>query len=584
MNGQGWKRTTHSNAASLRRTTAVGSSWHFTDEQAIQCQRMGLVEQPTGLVEPRTGRVEHCPKLGVRPDILLGRFLATSVFAFLAAQLPSMAATVPDNMAQTGIAPLVSTHPEVAPLRPPIQGILSGPIQLPKPELKALISVDEHLNPYELDASNRTALSLKDALKIALVDNLDIGIAHSRQMSSRWQYISSLGKFLPDLNSGYALYGLAGKISLPFATSSSAAGGAPQPGLPSHFNVLSAGFTYNGYQGGQILFGALEQKHNMRAQNAAARATISDTLMEVTRQYNELLLQEALLLVHVRAVDTSNEQLRINTKLAENGLATNLDILQAQTQLSRDRQDLVSQEIARRAAAITLATTLNMPLATDVVLADRTVQKMRLVDNKTDIQQLLAMAADHRPELKQSQELWLAAKRAVGVAAAPLQPSLKLQGAVYGLGSDANNMAALYTLAMNLRWDVHGLGVTDSAQTVSAKWNARQRLLQQNQTLLNVFEQVRKSYIDSLRAERNIAETQNEVSSSQEELRLAKIRFEQGLGSNIDVFTAQRDVTSALVNHARAVADFNITQAQILHDIGLISVDNLTAVRPLVKQ
>ncbi len=70
-----------------------------------------------------------------------------------------------------------------------------------------------------------------------------------------------------------------------------------------------------------------------------------------------------------------------------------------------------------------------------------------------------------------------------------------------------------------------------------------------------------------------------EIAAAQEELRLARIRLDTGLGINIDVLNAQRDLTQANLNKAQAIAEFNMSQAQLLHDIGLISPLNLTSGR-----
>ncbi|MBX9666154.1 MAG: hypothetical protein K2X93_00990 [Candidatus Obscuribacterales bacterium] len=51
--------------------------------------------------------------------------------------------------------------------------------------------------------------------------------------------------------------------------------------------------------------------------------------------------------------------------------------------------------------------------------------------------------------------------------------------------------------------------------------------------------------------------------------------MDSGIGLNIDVLNAQRDLTQASINRARAVVDFNVAQAQLLRDTGAINVDGL---------
>ena len=131
--------------------------------------------------------------------------------------------------------------------------------------------------------------------------------------------------------------------------------------------------------------------------------------------------------------------------------------MQSKTQLSRDRQALVDQQADRRNAAITLADSINLSFVQDLVPIDLEVRKVRLVDPKVDISQLLRIAIDWRPELKQYEELRLAAKKAILVSAANLQPSVALSGNVYGIGPPSN-VQALGVFAVNINWRLRGHG------------------------------------------------------------------------------------------------------------------------------
>ena len=104
---------------------------------------------------------------------------------------------------------------------------------------------------------------------------------------------------------------------------------------------------------------------------------------------------------------------------------------------------------------------------------------------------------------------------------------------------------------------------------MTAKAQARAALLNSNQQLLYVVQQVRESYLNSQTAERQIEVADKGVISSAEELRLARVRLANGVGTNIDVINAQRDFITALVQKANAIIQFNIAQAQLLHDIGV---------------
>jgi outer membrane protein TolC len=484
----------------------------------------------------------------------------------------------------------------------PIAALDSAPdrdrITLTKPELKALITVNDYLSPFGLDATSSESLNLRNALLLSIDRNLDLAISRSNVKIQQNSFYSSLGRFLPDFNMQYSEYFAKGKIAFPFNSAAGSVGGSTTTTTTSTtalssatakntivpvdtpFILMNTGFTFYGYRGGRVLFGALEQRNNLRAARAGEKATLSDTLLTVTKNYYNLVLSEALLQIRIQAVRTSEEQLRNNKDLFEAGLATNLDVLQSKTQLARDRQSLVDQQIARRNAAITLANTLNANLGADINAVDSMVRKVRLVDPKMKISDLLRIAIDNRPELKQYEELRKAAKKEIIVAQAPLQPTFAVTGNVYGIGPPSS-VEALFVLGITARWQLAGFGTVDAFNTQTARWQARQAQLTANKELVTVLNQVRSAILQSLDTERNIEEASDEVASSLEELRLAQLRFQSGLGTNLDIITAQRDYTQAQIDKAQAMINFDIAQAQLLHDVGMTSVDGLTSGRLL---
>jgi outer membrane protein TolC len=287
------------------------------------------------------------------------------------------------------------------------------------------------------------------------------------------------------------------------------------------------------------------------------------------------------------------------------------------------------------------------------------IRKVRLIDPTLDINTLVALAVLNRPELRQYEQLRVAARRNIQVAAAPLYPQMQFFGSVNGNGAtlghsqvltkpsfttvavaapsasstiispnagvtsasgtmvsagnvqsitgfpgigtsnttplvasasqynpptlESRQMKESYTIGLRVDWNYPGLGVPTASNVWAAKALARQALLNSNQQLLNVLQQVRESYLLSQTAEREIEVTTKAVISAAEELRLSRVRLANGVGTNIDVINSQRDFTTALVNKAQAIIQFNIAQAQLLHDIGLITVDTLTSGR-LVKR
>ncbi len=474
-------------------------------------------------------------------------------------------------------------------------------IQLKPPPLQSLISVNSFLNPFQLDANATRNINLRQALGMGLNQNLDLAIVRTNTKQKEYVYYSSLGNFLPDPNFGYSDFIPDGRIGLPNGFASAFTGGVASLGgtngaadaragssgsqtirIHSPFEFMHGGIDFYAYRGGSVFFGAQQSKHNFRAARYQEKAGLSDMLMTVTQNYYNLILAETLLQIRIQAVRTSEEQLRRNQDRFHSGLATNLDVLQSETQLSTDKQSLVDQQVSRRSAAIALADSLYANLGEDFIPEETLIRKIRLIDPRLNIADILQLAIDHRPELKQYEELRLAARKAIMVSAANLQPTLLLSGSVYGIGPPSN-IQALNVFSVNANWRLRGFGTVDAMNVEQARWQARQARLQAQKELQTVLNQVRNSYLQILDKERNIEETSKQCASALEELRLAELRKSHGLGLNLDVITGQRDYTQALVAKAQAIINFNIAQAQLLHDMGLISVDALTGGRLLSK-
>ncbi|HNA74528.1 MAG TPA: TolC family protein, partial [Candidatus Obscuribacter sp.] len=122
-------------------------------------------------------------------------------------------------------------------------------IDLKRPSYKALISIDQKIDPFVLDATGSRGIGLADVVDATLKTNLDIGIADYDERIKRTNLLGSYGKFLPDLSLSYQYNYLKGKANVPFGASLE----------PLAFNnpliITSAGFKYYGYRGGSVLFG-----------------------------------------------------------------------------------------------------------------------------------------------------------------------------------------------------------------------------------------------------------------------------------------------------------------------------------------
>jgi outer membrane protein TolC len=479
------------------------------------------------------------------------------------------------------------------------------------PLLSGLITLNKTLPSYQLDAGSSLEITLSDVLDSVLLQNLDIKIAGCDVLNKRWQYIGALSQFLPSLNNSVGYQGIHGNYVSPAGLI-----------IPIANPFYSSGFSFTEtlFKGGSIIFGATETHHEYKAAQLLLQGTSNDMMLEAASQYYKLALNDALLQIRMKLVDTAQALVVVQKDLYENGVNTELDVLQAKYELSEARQALIAQQIERRQAAVTLATVLNLNPDNDLVLHDRTVSKLRLVDDTLPMNDLIRIAIDSRPELKHYEQLRLAAKDKVRVARAALFPTVSTTGTIIGTGSRATNVSSsagstsmsssglavgavgaasdlalsgsgsgttkwttssLGVIGLDVTWTLGGLGIAQESQVESARAEARRATLDFDRNLARIYEEVRDSFLTSLKNENLINETTDAVNFTEEGLRVAVVRLKDGVGTYLDVINAQRNYTKALIDKANAIIAYDTAQVSMLHALGRMNVATIAGKAPV---
>ena len=266
--------------------------------------------------------------------------------------------------------------------------------------------------------------------------------------------------------------------------------------------------------------------------------------------------------------------------------------MQSETQLASDRQALLQQEVTVRQAALALNFSLNYPMAVNLVPVEETITESPLFRARAGIRELVDLALDRRPELREYELFKFAAARNVQVAAAPLYPQVVLftqysyaNTTVHAppRTSSSNTAGAgvfggrfeTYQQGLGLVWNLNGIGFVNIANIAAAQCLNRQASVQANQELQTILQQVRSSFLSWRAAREQIDNAARGVDSSAEALRIAVVRLREGVGTNLELIQAQRDYITALSTQAQAIVGSNLAQAQLLHDTGIISMDTL---------
>lgn len=298
---------------------------------------------------------------------------------------------------------------------------------------------------------------------------------------------------------------------------------------------------------------------------AAEQQVRSDELqVEITREQLRLdvatdyySLQEADETVRIAqvAIETNRINLRDAVQLREAGLGTQFSVLQADVELANARQQLsnaVAQvQIRRRQLAVRIAAPLTIDLATADPIQVAGTWNLSLDDS-------IVLAIKNRAELEQflvQRNLSAEQRKA---ALAQLAPTINLTAQYSLLDSfdDSFGLADGYSATVGLRWNFFDGGA------------ARARADQQSANIaiaeLNFADgrdqvrfQVEQNYANLIATSENVSTTGQAVVQAREAVRLAFLRREAGVGTELEVRNAISNLTQAQGNRVNAILGYN---------------------------
>ena len=162
---------------------------------------------------------------------------------------------------------------------------------------------------------------------------------------------------------------------------------------------------------------------------------------------------------------------------------------------------------------------------------------------------------ERRPDLRQAEQSLVAANARIGQAKAAYYPSISLTGF---FGGESSTLSGLFD-AQSRIWQFAGSAaqtVFDAGRTRSrvgaAEARQQQALAQYQSAIQNAF----KDALDALVAQRKAREVmeaeQMRIDALQSSMRLAQLRYDNGVSSLLDVLIAERALLDAQLNRVEA--------------------------------
>jgi OMF family outer membrane factor len=307
--------------------------------------------------------------------------------------------------------------------------------------------------------------------------------------------------------------------------------------------------------------------------------SLRDLRLETATSYFNLQEADEGVRIGQAGVKASLVSLRDSRARYNAGVNTKLEVLEAETQLARDRNILTSnlgrQDVERR----NLARVLDLPQ--DVTPTAATpAQPLGLWE--PSLQESIVAAYNFREELDQLILNISINNSQANASLAAVQPVLRFvnsttttrtQGQTNQSSSGTIDMddftyGLQNSTALTATWRLFD-GGRARAQYRRSKQAAEASQFQFSSTRDQIRLEVEQSFFGLRTAIQSIDTSASEVLSSRESLRLSQLRVQAGVSTQREVVNNQRDLTQAELKYARAINDYNTNLSQLRRRTGL---------------
>ena len=469
--------------------------------------------------------------------------------------------------------------------------------------LALALAAVEPLPGQQPPRGDTTAVSLADAIRIAVGRSEEVRLAQSQVRLAEAQVGSARSAALPQLDarvgytrtfaSPFAGGGFTLPDSLRFEPDTTAtiaerirylernAPNAGLMGLGALFGNLPFGqenaytATLTGsqplYAGGRVGAGLRIAREYLEAARLNLQEQTADIELQVRAAYYRARLATELVGISQAALEQAERFLRSERVRREAGVGSELDVLRAQVSVANLQPQLIEATNLADVATLNLKRLIDIPLGQPVLLTTSldVPSTIAQLDSAAAVTQLLSRRAAIA-----AQERQVAIRQAqVGIARSGYLPSVNLSF-TYGKLLYPSEM---FRFNEDWRSDANAsvfvsIPIFNGLRTRSDVAQARVAVEQEQLRLAQLRESVQLSYQQTLgereRARASIEARQLTVQQAQRVYDLTVLRYEQGLASQLEVSDARLALLQARTNLAQAVADFHIANANLARATG----------------
>jgi outer membrane protein TolC len=445
--------------------------------------------------------------------------------------------------------------------------------------------------PEDVRIEQTQAITLQQAVDLARRNSQTLQIADLQVQQSRSVLREQEAALFPDLNfqmNASRSVSAGGELQLRAQqrnlNSDARRSGQPAPQVGPNFGSNSLNSTlqlsYDIDLFGRRNANIRAAREQLKFRELEAERQAEQLRFDVTDAYYNLQDADGQVAIRQASVRNAQQSLRDAEALERAGVGTRFAVLQAQANLANEQQQLANARRDQRTRQRQLAEELNISQSANLTAGDPVEQAGSW---RLSLEESIVQAFKNRAELEQQLVQRDISKQQRRSILAGRLPQLSVGGSYNVLGQDpddpdpfvARGWADGYAIQATLTWSIFDGG----AATARAKQRDADIAIAESrfdQLRNQVRREVEQAYFGLESSFENIETSEAGVLQSREALRLARLRFQAGVGTQTDVIQAETDLTRAERNRLLAIIGYNRSLSSLHRAVSNLPTNNLS--------
>ena len=441
-------------------------------------------------------------------------------------------------------------------------------------------------------------LSLRSCIAIyifclgQLSSNLSSALANSKSISVQKLLNENIIKFedIPNILStnnlelkslqelvSSASYNLSSKISKRYPSLDLNANGLPQYLYGKNYNNKTADTKTSQFKANPSLslrWDIIDPQRGLEINSARTNYEIAKNNFEI-KKYD--LIQEAKSRFHKlqqsyesrqnasTAVDLSLLSLKDAKSKLKVGIGTKFDVLEANSQLARDRQLLEEKKIIEEISALSLKEILNIDFNKEININNN---QILMGFWNYQLNQNINNGLNNSFSLKNINLQGLIKKNQAKIFKNANLPIIYISNnlsTTFSKGSsltssidpENNSSSYLNTISLNFTWNIFNGGKNiNSSKAKNSEFESEKYAYANLKNILKT--NITETYLNLIKNQTKVISTKKEIQSTEEALRLSRLRYEVGISTLKDVLLRQKELTNARTKYIDAIYNYNV--------------------------